>query len=218
MAKAGEYSRLIAGKKVKALFSESGELAYVEVDGSVFEGVGDFAPVPVWRLRRLRLGEIPDGVLIQPVEGIDGNVIYSIGLGRRASFEAKIGKGYAVLEMSEWPQDWDRAIGFYAYLNSMVGLLEDLERMNAIQDLEVDFTDELFTVSFTIRLGEELTVLKALKIVKRFISTLEQEAEYRAAGLALREAKRIVAQRRGKRGQASFHSKVARILQEAGSR
>lgn len=214
----GEYSRLIAGKRVKALFSESGELEYIEVDGSIFEGLGDFAPVPLWRLRRLRLGDIPEEVLIQPVEGVERNVVYSIGLGKRASFEVKVGRGFAILEMGEWPQDWEGAIGFFAYVNSLIDLLRELERMNVISDLDAEFTDELFTLSFTLPLGERLTILKALNLMKRFVRMLEQEAEYRAAKLALREAKSILNQRKNRGGRSSFYSRISKIFKEASSR
>ncbi|MEM0494046.1 MAG: hypothetical protein QXU72_02120 [Thermofilum sp.] len=214
MARAGEYSRLVAGKRVKAFFSESGELEYLEVDGNVFEGVGDFAPVPLWRLRRLKLGEIPEEVLIQPVEGVERNIIYSIGLGKRASFEVKVGKGFAILEMNEWPQDWEGAIGFFTYVNSLADLLRELERMNVVHDLEAELADELFTLSFTLRLSENLTVLNALRILKRFIRVLEEEAEYRAAEQALKEARRILKRRQSKRKKSSFYSQVSRVLEE----
>lgn len=215
MARAGdEYSRLVFGRRVKAFFSESGELEYVEVDGNVFEGLGDFAPVPFWRLRRLRLGDIPEEVLIQPVEGLDGNIIYGIGLGKRASFEVKVGKGLAILEMSEWPQDWEGAIGFFTYMNSLASILQELERMNVVHNLNVEFTDKLFMLSFSLRLSENLTVLNALKIIKRFIRVLEEEAEYRAAEQALREARRVLSRRQGKRRKLSFYSQVARVLEE----
>jgi len=209
------YSKLVAGKRVKALFSETGELAYLEIDGSVFEGLGDFAPVPLWRLRRLKLGEIPDQVLIQPVEAIDGNVVYALNLGRRASFEVKLGRGFAVVEYSEWPQDWESGIGFYPFFSSLVTILENLEEVNLVRDLYADFTDELFTISFTLPLGPNLTVLKALKLLKRFISELEGEAEYRAALIALREARSIVARRR-RSARKNLESRLSRIFEGVG--
>ena len=207
------YSKLVAGKRVKALFSETGELAYLEIDGSIFEGVGDFAPVPLWRLRRLKLGEIPEQVLIQPVEAIDGNVVYALNLGRRASFEVKFGKGFAVVEYSEWPQDWESGIGFYPFFSSLAAILENLEEMNLVRDLYADFTDELFTISFTLPLSPDLTVLKALKLLRRFISELEEEAEYRAALIALREARSVVARRKRRAGK-SFKSRLSRVFEE----
>jgi len=209
------YSKLVAGKRVKALFSETGELAYLEIDGSIFEGVGDFAPVPLWRLRRLKLGEIPDQVLIQPVEAIDGNVVIALNLGRRASFEVKFGRGFAVIEYSEWPQDWESGIGLYPFFSSLVSILESFEEMNLVRDLHADFADELFTISFVLPLSPDLTVLKALKLLKRFIAELEGEAEYRAALIVLREAKSVVARRRRGAGR-SFKSRLSRIFEEMG--
>lgn len=197
---------------MKALFSDTGELAYLEIDGSVFEGVGNFAPVPLWRLRRLKLGDIPDQVLIQPVEAINGNIVYALNLGRRASFEVKLGRGFAVVEYSEWPQDWESGIGFYPFFSSLATILGRLEEMNLVRDLYADFTDELFTLSFTIQLNPDLTVLKALKLLKRFIAALEREAEYRAALIALREARRVVARYR-RSTRKSFELRLARIFE-----
>ncbi|MEM4790400.1 MAG: hypothetical protein QXP54_03205, partial [Thermofilum sp.] len=74
--------------------------------------------------------------------------------------------------------------------------------------------DELFTLSFTLRLSENLTVLNALRILKRFIRVLEEEAEYRAAEQALKEARRILKRRQSKRKKSSFYSQVSRVLEE----
>jgi hypothetical protein len=84
--------------------------------------------------------------------------------------------------------------------------------MNLVRDLYADFTDELFTLSFTIQLNPDLTVLKALRLLKRFIAALEREAEYRAALIALREARRVVARYR-RSTRKSFELRLARIFE-----
>ncbi|MGC8836546.1 MAG: hypothetical protein ACP5PL_06370, partial [Infirmifilum sp.] len=71
-------SRLVSKGRIKALFSEEGDILYLDIDGSIYEGIGDTVPVPIWRLRRLRLKDIPNEVFIEPVERIQENIVYTL--------------------------------------------------------------------------------------------------------------------------------------------
>jgi len=193
-------SKLVASGKIKALFSEEGDVLYLDIDGSVYEGAGDTVPVPLWRLRRLRLKEIPPGVYIEPVERIQENIVYTLRYSSRLFFDVKIGKGHARVELNEWPQTWESYIGFYAYMEALSTVLEEAEDAGYISELYVDFAEDSLYVSFNIDLPEEATILRAIEVVRKVLLQIEREAEYQAALLALREAKRILRRSRRSRG------------------
>lgn len=185
-------SKLVAKGKIKALFSDEGEVLYLDIDGSIYEGVGDTVPVPLWRLRRLRLGDIPPNVFIEPVEKIQENIVYSLRYSSRLFFNVRMSNKTLKIELNDWAQTWESFIGFYAYIEALTSTLEEAEEAGFIKDLYEDFSDDSFYVSFNIEIPEDFTVLKTVKLARRLLQQIEREVEYRAALLAYRESKRIL--------------------------
>lgn len=185
-------SKLVASGRVKVIFSEDGSVMYLDIDGSVYEGVGDTVPVPLWRLRRLKLKEIPQGVFIEPVEMVRENIVYTPRYTSKLFFAVRIGRGLGVAELYEWAQTWEGFIGFYAYMEALSTVLEELEDAGYIGGLSADLVEDGVHLSFSVNLPENFTVFKAMRVMKGILSEIEREADYRAALLAYREAKKIL--------------------------
>ncbi|MEZ0346749.1 MAG: hypothetical protein ABWK01_09375 [Infirmifilum sp.] len=204
-----DATRLVSKGRIKALLSEEGEILYLDIDGSIYEGVGDRVPVPLWRLRRLKLKDIPPNVFIEPVERIQENIIYTLRYSPRLFFDARFSYGNVKVEVTEWAQTWDGYIGFYAYMESLASILEEAEETGFIRDLNVDFSDDSFYISFTIDLPKEMTILRAIKVTKSILQLVDHETEYHAALLALREARKIL-----KRGKQKHYSAFIEKLEK----
>ncbi len=209
-------SKLVASGKIKVLFSEEGDVLYLDIDGSVYEGIGDTVPVPLWRLRRLKLKEIPKDVYIEPAESIHENIIHTLRYSSRLPFLVKIGRGHALVELDEWAQWWGGYIGFYAYMEALSTVLEEAENAGYIDDLYVDFADDAFFASFRVNLPEDMTILKAINVVRRILLCIESEAEYQAALLALREIKKILRRSENNKTRASFLDRLEEIFSKHG--
>ncbi|MGC9107738.1 MAG: hypothetical protein ACP5IE_06080 [Infirmifilum sp.] len=204
-------SRLVSKGRIKALFSEEGDILYLDIDGSIYEGIGDTVPVPIWRLRRLRLKDIPNEVFIEPVERIQENIVYTLRYSPTLFFDVKVSNSVVLIELNEWAQTWESYIGFYAYMEALSTTLEEAEEAGFVRDLYEEFSDDAYTVSFIIDIPGEMTVLKALKVVKRILAEIERVARYRAAVLAYREARKIIKRSRGYGSEDMFLMDLEKI-------
>ncbi|QOJ78592.1 hypothetical protein IG193_07490 [Infirmifilum lucidum] len=209
-------SKLVASGKIKVLFSEEGDVLYLDIDGSVYEGIGDTVPVPLWRLRRLRLKEIPKDVYIEPAESIHENIVHTLRYSSKLSFLVKMGRDHALVELDEWARWWGDYIGFYAYMEALSTVLEEAEDAGYIDDLYIDFADDTFFASFRINLPGDMTIFKAINVVKKILFCFENEAEYQAALLALREIKKILKRSGNHETRASFLDRLEEIFNKYG--
>ncbi|MEM1509226.1 MAG: hypothetical protein QXY49_04245 [Thermofilaceae archaeon] len=185
--------RLISSNRIKALFSEEGDLLYLELDGKTYEGLGYFAPIPVFELKGLKLSEIPEDVYIEPVKRIKDGVIQGLSLGEVFSYSVRLSKGIAEIEVLGWTTEWDRAISAIAYYKALVSVVRELTNADIVNGYDVETEDKWFSLSFSLRIPDDLTVHKTLALIKKIAWEIEAEVEYRAALLAFKEAKRRLA-------------------------
>lgn len=185
--------RLISSSRIKALFSEEGDLLYLELDGKTYEGLGYFAPIPVFELKGLKLSEIPEDVYIEPVKRIKDGVIQGLSLGEVFSYSVRLSKGVAEVEVLGWTTEWDKAISAVAYYKALVSAVRELANAGIVNGYDVEAEDKWFSLSFSLRIPEDLTVHKTLSLIRKIAWELEAEVEYRAALLAFKEAKKRLA-------------------------
>lgn len=191
-----EKKRLVAKGKIRALISEEGSVEWLEIGDKLFEGFEDFVPVPKEDLRYVRIGEIPRGVLIEPVEKVENNTVYVTRIGERFFFDAKFGREGVYLELNEWISDWDSYIGLAAYIDALKFVLDLFDKWGFIDNPMIDFAGDMYSVSFFIPLPEEITILKSLKFVKRLVREIERAAEFIAVLLVLEEVNDVIEKRK----------------------
>ncbi|MCS7105430.1 MAG: hypothetical protein NZ954_07725 [Thermofilaceae archaeon] len=182
--------RLVAGGRIKALFSEEGELICLELDGKRYEGVGDSAPIPLSQLKNLKLGEIPEDVFIEPVKSIEGNVVYGLELGELFSYTTRFSRNLAEVEVFSWTAEWDDVVGPRAYLRALTSIVKELEKAGLVESHYVEKEEKWFTLTFLLKVPEGLTVPRAVKLIKKIAQEVEAEVEYRATRLALKELRK----------------------------
>lgn len=210
--KHGHPAKLIASGKVKAFLSEDGEILYVDINGELFEGVGDFVPVPVASLRNVKLSQIPEEVLIEPVACVDKNVLYMLRFGNLFTYEVKFGKEIAVVDVEEWAADWKSYIGLEALKDALSSILEELLDRGFLSFVGFEDDDDMLYVSFAIPLPGAMTIRNAVRVVRKILREIEREAIVKASVLAIREAKnniRKVSQTTTRRG---ISERIARIF------
>lgn len=185
--------RLISSNRIKALFSGEGALLYLELDGKTYEGFGYFAPIPVFELEDLKLSDIPEDVYIEPVKRIKDGVIQGLSLGEAFSYSIRLSKGVAEVEVLDLVAEWGRVVNPLVYYKALVSVVRELEKAGVVDRYEVEAEDTWFSLSFTLRVPEDLTVHKTLSLIRRIVWEIEAEVEYRVALLAFKEAKRRLA-------------------------
>jgi hypothetical protein len=197
-------ARFVASGKVKAFLSESGEVLYVDINGELYEGVGDFVPVPIADLRKIRLNQIPEEVFIEPVAYIDKNIVYMLRFGNILTYEVKFGRSSALVNVEEWAADWKSYIGLEAMKDALSSTLRELLSKGFISFVDVEDEDDMMYVSFEIPLPETMTIRNAVKT--------EKEATIRASLLAIKEARRNIEKSSRKRDEGSLVERVSRIF------
>ncbi len=191
-----EKKRLVAKGKIRALISEDGSVEWLEIGDKLFEGFEDFVPIPRKDLRYVRIGEIPQGVLIEPVERVENNTVYMTKIGKKFFFDAKFGRDGVYLELDEWISDWDSYIGLAAYIDALEFVLDIFDKWGFIDNPMIDFAGDMYSVSFFVPLPEEITILKSLKFVKKLIREIERTVEFIAVLLVLEEVNNVIEKRK----------------------
>lgn len=181
--------RLLARGRIKAIIGEDG-VEVLEIGGKRFEGFDGYVPVPLRDLRYVRVGDIPEGVLIEPVEAVEGNTVYLASLGTRLPFELHYWHGGVNVELALWPGDWDEYVSPKAYMEGLSYVLGVLEEWGFIEDLDDEYTGDMYHLSFNMPLPGSITLLKSLRMVKRFIREVEEAATQIAVNLALLEIRK----------------------------
>lgn len=205
-------SKFVSSRRIKAFFTREGDVLYLDLDGETYSGVGDFVPIPVGKLRGLRLEEIPEGVSIEPVEYMEKNIFYILRMGSLFTYEVKVNRGGVEVSVDEWFSEWRSYIGIEAYQEALLSVLKELMDSGFVSYVDLESGEEMLYVSFVVPLPGSLTVFKALKVVRRLVRELELEVTRRASILALREAKRKL-RRIAERGlEESFLERVSRIF------
>jgi hypothetical protein len=205
-------ARFVASGKVKAFLSESGEVLYVDINGELYEGVGDFVPVPIADLRKVRLNQIPEEVFIEPVAYIDKNIVYMLRFGNILTYEVKFGRSSALVNVEEWAADWKSYIGLEAMKDALSSTLRELLSKGFISFVDMEDEDDMMYVSFEIPLPETMTIRNAVKTVRKILREIEKEATIRASLLAIKEARRNIEKRSRKRDEGSLVERVSRIF------
>ncbi len=181
--------RLLANGRIKAIIGEDG-VEILEIGGEVFEGFDSYVPVPLKHLRNVRVGEIPEGVYIEPVEAVEGNTVYMASLGTSFPFEVRYWSGGAEVELNVWPGDWDEYVSLHAYMEGFTRVLRLMEEWGFIEELEEDFSGDMYHLSFELPLPGDMTLLRGLSMIKRLLREVEEAARRIAYSLALEEIRR----------------------------
>lgn len=191
-----ERKRLVARGKIRALINEDGSVEWLEIGDKLFEGFEDFVPIPREDLRYVRIGEIPRGVLIEPVERVENNTVYVTRIGEKFFFDARFGHEGVYLETDEWISDWDGYIGLAAYIDALEFVLDLFDKWGFIDKPLIDFAGDMYSVSFFIPLPEEATILKSLSFVKRLVREIEHAVEFIAMVFVIEEVNDLVRRRK----------------------
>jgi len=182
--------------RFRVLFNEYGEIEKLEFKGRVFEGDGDVVHIPLRFLYRVKLGEIPEGVFIEPVLDVKDRIIYTLSYGDIFSYEVLIGRGLSIIDITDRRKYWSRPISLDIYVSALDYVMAKLERQGFVtrhayvsfEDLEEDefklddlyWDDDYFSMSFEYKLPLDTTVIKAVKFAKKLIGIVEEYVEYRA--------------------------------------
>lgn len=181
-----ERKRLLANGRIKAIVGEDG-VEILEIGGKRFEGFDNYVPVPIRDLRYVRIGEIPEGVYIEPVEAVEGNTVYLASLGTKFPFELRYWSRGVDVELNMWPGDWEEYVSLHAYMEGLASVLALMEKWGFIEGLEEEYTGEMYRIYFSMPLPGDITLLKGISLMKRMLREVESAAKQIAYALALSE-------------------------------
>lgn len=179
--------KIVWSGRFKVLYNEYGEVERVELDGEVYEGSGWSVSVPFSRVAEVRLAELPEDLLIEPVEKIEDGMIYSLGYGELFTYDVYFGRGFAFVVASARRKFWEDFLGLDAYAEGLKEVLYRLRDEGLVcEEICCGWDNDYFDCSFKFLMSLFLTIERAVEVVRKALSALEAAAAGRALEIALR--------------------------------
>ncbi len=168
-------SKLVAKGRFKVLFDEYGDIERLEIDGEVYEGFGFYVPIPYGKVADVRLGEIPEGVLLEPAEKVEETTVYPLSYGGLFFYEVHYGNGYAYVNVTERRKFWEGYIGLDAYAKALEEVLDVLAREGIIEgEPYTEWDGDYYNCQFIVPLDPDLTIGEAVEVMRSFLEALDE--------------------------------------------
>jgi diguanylate cyclase (GGDEF)-like protein len=158
---------------IEALVDDEGILA-IRIDGEQFECDPEtgITHVPKARLAGQRLSDIPEGVIVKPVEPIENGNIFHItfdyGLTRFAE-----GSAAAEVERMERRKFWDEEVGLSKHIAAFRQAIQEA----GVEETDFDDDGDYIFVRYQIDIDKDLPIQRAVEAVESTIERLYQRTE-----------------------------------------